>query len=465
MICTNNKTNSQMSISASLMGKLCKECMCARMNLFSDAITCFDNDEYRFASLEDTISEEDRVNAITNNIVKFTFGHKDYLHFKLEGCDKLFQPKRKNPYDKIDTAVNDAIEQYNKMVELFQQKKEDKTLQGIKPTSFMISKLDGKGIEWCIDMIITTLEKYHFAMYLQEARDYYNELLKLAFGSESYSVKIGVTENSKLYLTDNIARKRNKRVLLKVKEDNIQARKFLRKGLSSYLNNKQNNMKKIQKQEVAEQVIVKQQESENERVNFNVAQVANYLVTLLNPASESSRLLRIAKIDTATWLSNSTDGVVTCSMDDRFLTLVNKVSTVAVSIPVNNVDEQGMEAKITSALDFLLKTTQFASPNGLYMEAHGIQATTEIVHNNTDKKSGAKLKQQINALFLKEKDKLRRMAIEDGNPKHRMQTLWGQLYRICHKCGYKGRRSKNELLPLLDENNQKVFKEMYKFSA
>ena len=85
MICTNNKTNSQMSISASLMGKLSKECMHARKNLFSDAVTGFDYDEFRFASLEDTISEEDRVNALTNNKVKFTFGLKDYLQFHLAG--------------------------------------------------------------------------------------------------------------------------------------------------------------------------------------------------------------------------------------------------------------------------------------------------------------------------------------------------------------------------------------------
>lgn len=56
-----------MSISASLMGELRKECLSARTNLFSDAVKGFDYDELRFASLEDTISEEDRVNASYHN--------------------------------------------------------------------------------------------------------------------------------------------------------------------------------------------------------------------------------------------------------------------------------------------------------------------------------------------------------------------------------------------------------------
>ena len=462
---TDNKSCSQMSISASLMGELRKECLSARTNLFSDAVKGFDYDELRFASLEDTISEEDRVNALTNNKVKFTFGLKDYLQFQLAGCDMIFQPKGKNPYDKVDKAVKEAIEQYNKMTELYQLMKEDETLQGITSTSFMLSKLNVEGIEHCIDVILATVQDYHLALYLQEARDYFNKQLELAFGEESYTVKIGATENSQLYLTDNAVRKQTKRVLLRGEYE--QARKYLSEGISTFYSNK--NKTKIMKKEkitkAAGQEVVKQQERENESVNFNVAQVANLLTTLLHPESESSRLLSVAKIDMATWLCNSTDGVMTCSLNEGLLTLANKVSNVSVSIPVNNIDEYGMETKITSALDYLVKTMQFVCPKGVCTPDNGEQETSKTDHNITAKKSESKLKQKVNALFLKEKDKLRDMLLKDSVSKHRRQTLWGQLYSICYQCGYKGSRSKKKLVPLLDENNKKVFDEMYNLAA
>ena len=462
---TDNKLRSKMSIPASLMGELRKGCLSARTNLFSDAVKGFDYDELRFASLEDTISEEDRVNAFTNNKVKFTFGHKDYLQFQLAGCDMIFQPQGKNPYDKVDKAVNEAIEQYNKMTELYQQMKEDETIQGITSTSFMLSKLNVEGIEHCIDVILATVQDYHLALYLQEARDYFNKQLELAFGEESYTVKIGATENSRLYLTDNAVRKKTKRVLLRGEYE--QARKYLSEGISTFYSNK--NKTKIMKKEkitkAAGQEVVKQQERENESVNFNVAQVANLLTTLLHPESESSRLLSVAKIDIATWLSNSTDGVMTCSLNEGLLTLANKVSNVSVSIPVNNTDEYGMETKITSALDYLVKTMQFVCPKGVCTPDNGEQETSKTDHNITAKKSESKLKQKVNALFLKEKDKLRDMLLKDSVSKHRRQTLWGQLYSICNQCGYKGSRSKKKLVPLLDENNKKVFDEMYNLAA
>lgn len=462
---TDNKSCSQMSISASLMGELRKECLSARTNLFSDAVKGFDYDELRFASLEDTISEEDRVNALTNNKVKFTFGLKDYLQFQLAGCDMIFQPKGKNPYDKVEKAVKEAIEQYNKMTELYQLMKEDETIQGITSTSFMLSKLNVEGIEHCIDVILATVQDYHLALYLQEARDYFNKQLELAFGEESYTVKIGATENSQLYLTDNAVRKKTKRVLLRGKYE--QARKYLSEGISTFYSNK--NKTKIMKKEkitkAAGQEVVKQQERENESVNFNVAQVANLLTTLLHPESESSRLLSVAKIDMATWLCNSTDGVMTCSLNEGLLTLANKVSNVSVSIPVNNTDEYGMETKITSALDYLVKTMQFVCPKGVCTPDNGEQETSKTDHSITAKKSESKLKQKVNALFLKEKDKLRDMLLKDSVSKHRRQTLWGQLYSICNQCGYKGSRSKKKLVPLLDENNKKVFDEMYNLAA
>ena len=56
-----------MSISASLMGELRKECLSARTNLFSDAVKGFDYDDLRCPSLESAISEEDRVNASYQN--------------------------------------------------------------------------------------------------------------------------------------------------------------------------------------------------------------------------------------------------------------------------------------------------------------------------------------------------------------------------------------------------------------
>jgi len=454
-----------MSISASLMGELRKECLSARTNLFSDAVKGFDYDELRFASLEDTISEEDRVNALTNNKVKFTFGLKDYLQFQLAGCDMIFQPKGKNPYDKVDKAVKEAIEQYNKMTELYQLMKEDETIQRITSTSFMLSKLNVEGIEHCIDVILATVQDYHLALYLQEARDYFNKQLELAFGEESYTVKIGATENSQLYLTDNAVRKKTKRVLLRGEYE--QARKYLSEGISTFYSNK--NKTKIMKKEkitkAAGQEVVKQQERENESVNFNVAQVANLLTTLLHPESESSRLLSVAKIDMATWLCNSTDGVMTCCLNEGLLTLANKVSNVSVSIPVNNTDEYGMETKITSALDYLVKTMQFVCPKGVCTPDNGEQETSKTDHNITAKKSESKLKQKVNALFLKEKDKLRDMLLKDSVSKHRRQTLWGQLYSICNQCGYKGSRSKKKLVPLLDENNKKVFDEMYNLAA
>ena len=64
---TNNKLYSQMSIPASLMGELRKGCLNARTNLLSDAVKGFDYDELRFTTLENTISEEDRVNASYHN--------------------------------------------------------------------------------------------------------------------------------------------------------------------------------------------------------------------------------------------------------------------------------------------------------------------------------------------------------------------------------------------------------------
>lgn len=343
--------------------------------------------------------------------------------------------------------------------------KEDETIQGITSTSFMLSKLNVEGIEHCIDVILATVQDYHLALYLQEARDYFNKQLELAFGEESYTVKIGVTENSQLYLTDNAVRKQTKRVLLRGEYE--QARKYLSEGISTFYSNK--NKTKIMKKEkitkAAGQEVVKQQERENESVNFNVAQVANLLTTLLHPESESSRLLSVAKIDMATWLCNSTDGVMTCSLNEGLLTLANKVSNVSVSIPVNNTDEYGMETKIISALDYLVKTMQFVCPKGVCTPDNGEQETSKTDHNITAKKSESKLKQKVNALFLKEKDKLRDMLLKDSVSKHRRQTLWGQLYSICYQCGYKGSRSKKKLVPLLDENNKKVFDEMYNLAA
>ena len=453
-----------MSIPASLMGELRKGCLSARTNLFSDAVKGFDYDELRFASLEDTISEEDRVNALTNNKVKFSFGLKDYLQFQLAGCDMIFQPKGKNPYDKVDKAVKEAIEQYNKMTELYQLMKEDETIQGITSTSFMLSKLNVEGIEHCIDVILATVQDYHLALYLQEARDYFNKQLELAFGEESYTVKIGATDNSQLYLTDNAVRKKTKRVLLRGEYE--QARKYLSEGISTFYSNK--NKTKIMKKEkitkAAGQEVVKQQERENESVNFNVAQVANLLTTLLHPESESSRLLSVAKIDIATWLSNSTDGVMTCSLNEGLLTLANKVSNVSVSIPVNNTDEYGMETKIISALDYLVKTMQFVCPKGVCTPDNGEQETSKTDHNITAKKSESKLKQKVNALFLKEKDKLQRILAEfDGAyPKtyERMMAAYpdlsGQEYELC-VLGYFDFRAK-EIAQLMDLQEGTVYR-------
>ncbi len=230
---TKSADNLELRIDPETAQFLQNECLKAWYHLFHNEDNAFMYDEIRFASLEDNLFEEKRVNAITNNKVRFTFGHKDYLHFALEGCDMLFQMKGKNAYSQVCKEVMKAQEVYSEMMEMHNEMLSVLQMKYASSVEELIS-MDDDTIDSIISNVCNTIKKYSLALYLQEARTFFNRMLENAFGENSYKIEIGVTENSFLYVTDNSLHKKKSRAIYR--KDGEEVVKYLNETLMNISN-------------------------------------------------------------------------------------------------------------------------------------------------------------------------------------------------------------------------------------
>ncbi len=316
---TKSEDNLELKIDPETAQLLQIECFKAWRQLFHTEGNAFKYDEIRFASLDDNLHEEERVNAITDNKVRFTFGHKEYLHFELVGCDMLFQMKGKNAYGQVCKEVMRAQDVYSEMVEKYNKMKSVLKMKYASSVGELTS-IGNNAIDCIVGKIFETISEYSLALYLQEARTFFNGMLENAFGENSYIIEIGVTENSFLYVTDNSLHKKKSRAIYR--KDGEEVVKYLKEGIKAYKKQlgKENNsifkinneMKRSFKKTAAEQEVAKKHSNENGIGNIDVTKVANYLCALMQPESEASQMLKIAKMDVSTWLNRITDGLFTC---------------------------------------------------------------------------------------------------------------------------------------------------------
>ncbi len=209
-------------------------------------------------------------------------------------------------------------------------------------------------------------------------------------------------------------------------------------------------MKRSFKKTAVEQEVAKQHSNENGIGNIEVTKVANFLLALIQPESEASQMLKIAKMDVATWLNRSTDGVVTCVITDGKLTIVNESSEVSSVIPLQALDVN----LLASALSFLLELGK------VKQESKTVESTVERPTSTPDS-----IKIDINNLFAKEKDEIFSKVASAATPRQKRQVLFGQLIRICAQCGFTTTRSKKVLVSLLDEDNREEYQSIYDMVA
>ncbi len=224
-------------------------------------------------------------------------------------------------------------------------------------------------------------------------------------------------------------------------------------------------MKSKEKKLAVEHETVKLPVDGNEINNIDVVAVANYLFELMQPDSEASKLLDIGKVDKATWLKNSTNGVVVCEKKDSNMVFINLASNVSTVIPLS---------MISADLEVLISTLTFI----LYMNANMKQTLSDEVNTTQERKSKSvnsnsasgeksmlKLKREINEMFSAEKETILEQMSSANSPRQQRQILFGQLMSICFRCGYQGGKSKNLLFEMLDDANRKEFKDMYDMAA
>ncbi len=461
------KSQSELRVEPETAELLQAECLKARHLLFHNDMKGYDSDEMRFAPYDAYTAEEERINALTNGMIKFIFDHKNYLQFTLEGCDMIFRINDKNAYRRVSEEVMKSLEVHSEMLQMYDKMKDALKLKYASSDEELIST-DNIPIDDIINNVCETIKQYELALYLQEAQIYFNRLLKEALTNIDYTIEVGVTDNSFIFVKDNAQHKKENRAIFRGGGEDVV--KYLTEGLKGYIkqinnNNKKKNkkMKKTMKTTAAKQGVAKQRVNENGIDNINVAMVTNYLLALMQPDSEVSQVLKMGKMDLTTWLSNSTNGVIVCNVTEDTMTLENSINNVLVTIPKEVLGEELVISYLTCLLG--LKQCRSEEKETITPAAKEDKATAETSTSSVedvDTSNETKIREEINKLFEQRVNDIfnKISASLIISKKKRFQILHGQLISIGSQCGCTSRK-KSYIVSLLNERNKKEYQAMY----
>lgn len=199
------------------MHQIQEECIKARKKLFWRDGVGFNYNGMYTPSYQLLVSEEERVNSLTDGFVTFTFVSHHCLYFKLQGSDKMHilnTPKhmlnlqsdemideiRNTPYKRIAGELEKALGSFEKVKDNYEQIKGNITPVVYATTEEVLLGMDKQEIKSVAKELLNYLVGYQEYLYYTATRQLVNDRLKNAFGGEGFYVTVEVDECSRLYV-------------------------------------------------------------------------------------------------------------------------------------------------------------------------------------------------------------------------------------------------------------------------
>lgn len=463
----------QLLKSEAIIKQLQNECLRAKYNLFPDADSWARN-YYGFACVEECHAEEDRVNAISNGLIKFTFESHQYMHFTLDGCNKIFHSSSTDPYKGVSKAVKKAVKEYEQMVNTFHVMQQDIDRLHQVHTKDTFTNMNNSEVETYIDKVCKHLIEYTEAYYIPEARDFYNQFLRSSFGLDFFWIEVCIDECSRLYL------KVHNTVTNSVATISFRIRGGISKAIIKewhiIINNKKTTMRK-KNDGAVKQDIAMQQVSNNKSQNYDAAQIVN-LIIKSKTDSELQSFLQLGNIDISEWLTKATNGMVTCSITDNSIEFTSIITGCKIVYPISTLESPVVRQNLIKHLNYIIEDAEAAQVNDMCDDTDNCSKDeiTESASNNdtitevcsNEDKNNCRCgfdREKYNENFSNSYKRIEKLMSKCKGIKRKRQTLFGQLISMARRCGHTGSIKKCVLTELLSKKNQKLYKKLYDTAA
>ncbi len=434
--------------------------------------------------------EEERVNKMTNGLVKFRFIRKNYLFFKFSEYGKITYLKGVHAYNKIGKQlllVQNEVEKMKLQHDEFIAQKQIQQL--MSSTEELLHKEKEQIWQICekfYDELLTNTQQLYYLPSLRV----FNQRIKNVFGGTEFQPVVSIDDSSRIRL--QIRTKYDddkklysltcKRVVIN-KRDKIVSHiancwrlfSVIAKRKSNIVTNiiNINNMNNSTKSKIKEQITASQSNNENAKNNYEIAKkIAVYLVQVNSKESELADFAIFSGITSSSLVENATNGAVTAKVIQESIVLEETASGYESAFMTKFITDARLEERLVEDIaQFISKAMSESKQDNSQEET--LDKTTSSKHKthkgndeeSIDMEVNSNIVKDFNAKFANRESDIMKYMCEAADKKTQKQRLYSSVRKTLWSAGYKGNAHKTKILSLLTPENKQRYNMLLELTA